>query len=398
MTKLQGGRGLSVSQAITSLAALNLLAIPLAKLLYAIPQGWAALGCFARIQEFLLEPPRSEKRKLPPAEIIPPESTSDQEGGELQPSEQSFPNKFGVGQGSFGWSDSKSQTVKVNVPLELGSGLTILVGPVGAGKSTFLKGLLGETPRLGSQVEVSSPEVAYCDQTPWMLSGSIRDNIVAGSELKFDPGWYATVCRACALDIDFRQMGEGDSTVVGSNGFKMSGGQKQRISIARGLYSRKKLAVLDDVLSGLDSVTEELVFKSVFSRDGLLRKIGAAVILATHSAKHLPHADLILILNQEGEIVEQGTFEQLNTTGSYIHDLQIKLEDESSNDGRDTDSRILETKPKSTTPVAAAAVDESRRHGDWVIYNYYARALGPVSLMFFALLVVGNSAFMATSR
>lgn len=56
-------------------------------------------------------------------------------------------------------------------------------------------------------------------------------------------------------------------------------------SIARAVYSRKKLAIFDDVLSGLDSVTEEPVFQRVFGRNGLLRRIGATAILATHSGK-----------------------------------------------------------------------------------------------------------------
>lgn len=56
-------------------------------------------------------------------------------------------------------------------------------------------------------------------------------------------------------------------------------------SVARAVYSRKKLVILDDVLSGLDSMTEEIVFKRVIGPNGLLRKIGASIILATHSGK-----------------------------------------------------------------------------------------------------------------
>lgn len=105
--------------------------------------------------------------------------------------------------------------------------LTIVAGPVGCGKSTFLKGLLGETPKISGHVYVPSSQIAYCDQTPWVINGSIRDNIIATTE--FDDIWYQRVIHACALDIDIRRMPEGDQTVVGSKGVKLSGGQKQRL-------------------------------------------------------------------------------------------------------------------------------------------------------------------------
>lgn len=147
---------------------------------------------------------------------------------ELHSIQQPLENKIVVNEGSFGWSDSSSHIVReVNTAIRLGSELTIIVGPVGCGKSTLLKGLLGETPSIGGRVEVSSSEIAYCDQTPWITNGSVRDNITAKSE--FDAVWYTAVCQACGLDIDLRQLPDGDSTVVGSKGVKLSGGQKQRI-------------------------------------------------------------------------------------------------------------------------------------------------------------------------
>lgn len=147
---IQGGNGLSVSQAITCLAALNLLAAPLGKLLYAIPQGWAALGCFGRIQAFMLEASRTEQRSFSSTRTI---ISSDLGQERFEPESVRKPpeNKITVTGGSFGWSDSTSYIVReVNTAINLGSELTILVGPVGCGKSTLLKGLLGETPRRDS--------------------------------------------------------------------------------------------------------------------------------------------------------------------------------------------------------------------------------------------------------
>lgn len=133
---LQGEIGLSVSQAITSLAALNLLSMPLATLLYAIPQGWAALGCFERNQQFLLQPSRIDQRTFAFIAATDTISPSDRERFELEEMDWVRENKIsvGVGVGTFGWSDVSPRVVKVDISIEISSGLTILVGPVGSGK------------------------------------------------------------------------------------------------------------------------------------------------------------------------------------------------------------------------------------------------------------------------
>ncbi|KAG6365767.1 hypothetical protein INS49_007378 [Diaporthe citri] len=400
LAQLQGQSGLSVSQAITSLAALNLLSAPLGTLLYSIPQGWAALGCFTRIQEFLILPSRTEKRGLPSSIGTNAGEAEGQGWTELQPIRGPAVDVISISPGCFGWSDSDSQVVEVKAPLHIRPGLTILVGPVGCGKSTLLKGLLGETPRSSCQISMPSSEIAYGDQSAWIMNGSILDNITAGVGSEFDAEWYKTVCHACALDIDFRQMPDGDSTVVGSKGVKMSGGQRQRISLARALYSRAKLFIFDDVLAGLDSVTEDLVFKRVFGREGLLRGLGATVVvLATHSVKHLPQADLILVLEQDGTLVQQGSFSELNATGRYVQDMKLRLgEETSSHDEDGAETQEASESRRAHVPPTMAVADESRKTGDWMIYKYYARALGPLGLVLFVGLVAGESVFRAMSN
>lgn len=396
MAQLQGESGLSVSQAITSLAALNLLSAPLGTLLFSIPQGWAALGCFTRIQEFLLLPSRAEHSSLATDIGKNANETAEQDWMELQSMRRTAVDGIAISTGCFGWSDSTSQVVKVKFPLQIYPGLTILVGPVGCGKSTLLKGILGETPQSSCQVSMPSSEIAYGDQSAWIMNGSVMDNITAGMGPEFDAEWYRTVCHACALDIDFRQLPDGDSTVVGSKGVKMSGGQRQRISLARVLYSRAKLVILDDVLAGLDSVTEDLVFRRVFGREGLLRGLGATVVLATHSVKQLPQADLILVLEQDGTLAQQGSFSELNVTGRYVQDMKLKLGEESSSHEEDgTGTQEAGESRRIQMPTTAAVADESRKTGDWMIYKYYARALGPLGLALFVVLVAGQSVFRA---
>ena len=395
---LQRENGLSVSQAITSLAAINLLSMPLSTLLYAIPQGWAALGCFQRIQQFLLQPSRTDQRIFPHVAATDTIAQSRQEWFELGEMAWARPNRITVSAGTFGWSDASPQVVKVDIPIELSSSLTILVGPVGSGKSTFLKGIVGETPKATSQVNISSIDIAYGDQSAWIMNGSIRDNIVAGTSSEFDEEWYTAICHACVLDVDFCQMPQGDFTLVGSKGVKMSGGQRQRISIARALYSRKRLAVFDDVLAGLDLVTERLVFQRVFGHGGLMRQIGTMVVLATHSVKNLPKADFILVLDKDGTLTKQGTLSELNTTGSYIHDVELRLEDDPSRQAHHSiDDGSHGEVERGAVSSAITDTNESRKTGDWLIYRYYACALGPLSLVLFIALVSGTSVLNAMS-
>lgn len=203
---------------------------------------------------------------------------------------------------SFGWGASTpaaGNQVSLSIPFMPDGFLAIVVGPVGCGKSTFLKALIGETPVLEGKMVVNSSDVAFCDQSSWLINGSVRDNIVAEASF-FDQDWYASVVDASALRTDLDQMPHGDRTMVGSKGVKLSGGQKQRIvsalplnlrrgpltllqAIARAVYSRKRIAVFDDVFSGLDKATEQAVFEGVFGPNGLLRRFGCTAILTTHS-------------------------------------------------------------------------------------------------------------------
>lgn len=132
----------------------------------------------------------------------------------------------------FGWKPSPQD--RSGITLTLGPSptgtLVIIVGSVGCGKSTLLKGLAGETPVLEGEFFIKYPDLAFCEQTPWLTNASIRDNVLGENSLsEFDAGWYSVVISACALDMDLKRMPAGDETLVGSKGAKLSGGQKQRI-------------------------------------------------------------------------------------------------------------------------------------------------------------------------
>ncbi|KAK6858071.1 multidrug resistance-associated protein [Apiospora arundinis] len=391
-------REMAVSRRYRRLHALNIGLVNM-------PSIFAGLALFATYAEFLNEESRVDSRSRLSMDT-PPDSPKEKEALQqitrISSGSHTRDPYIRVEKASFAWSGSDDTVVKgLETHIGADCNLTIIVGPVGCGKSTLLKGLLSETSRTDGVVSVCSPEIAYCDQTAWVINGSIRDNIVGNSE--FDESWYQSIIQGTALEVDLRQLPDGDSTIVGSKGIKLSGGQKARVSLARAIYARKSLALLDDILSGLDAVTEEHVFRKVFGRDGLFRRSGTMVILATHSVKRLPEANLILALNETGEIVEQGTFSELNVPGSYIHTLQVKLqkEEQENEEVTETDAGSVDEKTKEIVEVeekAEAEVDESRQIGDWTIYKYYGHALGPMALFIWIFFLGSGQTFVGLGQ
>jgi ATP-binding cassette, subfamily C (CFTR/MRP), member 1 len=175
-----------------------------------------ALPCLERIQDFLVLEKRTDHRTS--ARIGPIARMSTGECPALR-----------VECASFGWTKSAEETVLRDIDVSIpASTLTLVVGPIASGKSTFLKSLLGETYLHSGTVYVSDfEEIAYCDQDSWILNETIRQNIVAFSE--YSEGFYNSVVKACQLEEDLSQLPQGDLTNVGSQGISLSGGQKARV-------------------------------------------------------------------------------------------------------------------------------------------------------------------------
>ncbi|GAA5888678.1 hypothetical protein JCM16303_000890 [Sporobolomyces ruberrimus] len=162
---------------------------------------------------------------------------------------------------------------------------TIVAGDVGSGKSALLLALLGEMHVRSGQVEILTeggerPKVSYAAQSPWLQDTSIRNNILFGEA--FDEERYNDTVFACALENDIEGLPEGDETRCGEKGLSLSGGQKQRICLARAVYARSQLVLLDDVLSALDSGAVSHVVEHCLNGPLLSDR---TVVLVTHFVK-----------------------------------------------------------------------------------------------------------------
>lgn len=199
--------------------------------------------------------------------------------------------------------------------------LTMIIGLVGSGKTTLLHMLLGETRRNSGCIQVTFQDATHCSQRPRISNTALRQKIMRG--YNYDPAWYSEVVSYCCLKKDLEQLPEGDLTMAGSNGVGLGGDQQVRISLARAIYSKKKIMVMDDVLSGPDLPTEEAVFLSVFSLLGLLKQLNVTVILATNAVHRLPNADHIIVLSQKRTIAEQASFRLISSRSGYASKLDL---------------------------------------------------------------------------
>jgi ATP-binding cassette subfamily C (CFTR/MRP) protein 4 len=158
-------------------------------------------------------------------------------------------------------------------------------------QSSFLQVLLQELPIASGKCSISG-KIAYSCQDPWVFSGNVRQNILFGKMLEED--LYENIISACALESDFYQLPQGDSTLVGERGITLSGGQKARVNLARALYQEADLYLLDDPLSAVDSRVSRHIFEKCIKKylNGSLR------ILVTHQLQYLPQADHVIVMHK----------------------------------------------------------------------------------------------------
>jgi ATP-binding cassette subfamily C (CFTR/MRP) protein 1 len=283
---LQGIK-LKPMQSFTLLNIANSLRFPL----FSLPSNLKVLNeMFAavrRIQAFLLEP---ELTPLPEADHF---------GVEFD--DYTFTHRdLQVSEVLLGADEKKTDKVEhaasgpkftiKNLTLSLKKGeILAIIGSFGSGKSSILRAILGDMETVSGSIKVRG-SIAYVPQTPWIMHGTVRDNILFGKA--FDKAWYMRVVRACCLLADFRMLEEHDMTFLSEGGINLSGGQRQRIALARAVYAKADVYILDSVLSALDPITGRTVFRRVAR--GLLKD--SAIILVTHNLEVIPQCTRILCM------------------------------------------------------------------------------------------------------
>ncbi|XP_065040030.1 ABC transporter C family member 7-like isoform X4 [Musa acuminata AAA Group] len=219
-----------------------------------------------------------------------------------------------VSNGNFVWDPSSKTPTLKDLNFQVLKGTRVAVcGTVGSGKSSLLSCILGEVSKISGTVKLCGT-TAYVSQSPWIQSGSIRDNIIFGKEMDIDK--YDRVLEACSLKKDLEIMPNGDLTVIGERGINLSGGQKQRVQIARAIYHDADIYMFDDPFSAVDAHTGSHLFKECLL--GFLSS--KTVVYVTHQVEFLPSADLILVI-RDGRIVQAGKYNEIINSGTEFMEL-----------------------------------------------------------------------------
>ncbi|GAB2228243.1 hypothetical protein Droror1_Dr00010073 [Drosera rotundifolia] len=301
----------------------------------------------------------------------------------------------------FSWSvantteDNTLKLLDVSLTIPKAS-LVVVVGEVGSGKSSLLNAILGEMQKIGGWIHRNG-SVAYVPQVPWVLSGSIRENILFGKE--YNPTRYGDVIQACALDIDISRMQGEDMSFVGEKGANLSGGQRARLALARAMYQGADIYLLDDVLSAVDAHVARCIL-----HNGILGPLmkGQACLLCTHNIEAISSADMVVVMDK-GHVKFVGNPRDLTLSSYAAFSRVTSPPSQAEGEGSFSDSSepkygLLKVKDFTSLSEEAQEITdaEERKEGrvELTVYKTYAAFSG----WFIAGLVLLSAVLMQASR
>ncbi|KZT70050.1 P-loop containing nucleoside triphosphate hydrolase protein [Daedalea quercina L-15889] len=319
------GQVLTPSIAFTSISVFNELKFALNALPETFINTLQSLVSMRRIEKYLhgaevatVEPlgHQSQAITLQNATITWPQDRA--RGGSATPSAASTPKQ-------------KFVLLDLSIDFPLGE-LSLVCGKLGSGKSLLLLSLLGEADVLAGQLTCprSPPDsiasfagkvvpeeewvvqgiCAYVPQSAWLRNASIRENILF--DLPYVEKRYQKTLEVCALVSDFEILEDGDMAEIGERGVNLSGGQKARVSLARAVYSRASVLLLDDVLSAVDAHTAHHLYHECLKGDLMC---GRTIILVSHHVQLCaPGANYIVAL-ENGRVAFQGDRDAFRSSG-----------------------------------------------------------------------------------
>lgn len=225
----------------------------------------------------------------------------------------------------FSYSKDTPLIQDLNIDVKQGQNVAI-VGPTGAGKTTIVNLLMRFYDINGGKITIDGQDLSTLSrestrdlfgmvlQDTWLFHGTIAENVAYGKPDATRKEIIAA-CDKAYCDHFIRTLPEGYDTIVGDDTTNISGGQKQLLTIARAILAGRKLLILDEATSNVDTRTEILIQKAM---DNLMK--GKTCFVIAHRLSTIVDSDLILVLNH-GQIVEQGKHEELLAKKGFYYQI-----------------------------------------------------------------------------
>ncbi|EAT35435.1 AAEL012386-PA [Aedes aegypti] len=283
-------------------------------------------------------------------------------------------------------SENESNVGVTSISTTVESGrLCVVIGSVGAGKTSLLQVILGELEEDQGMLQINGT-ISYAAQEPWLFESSVRNNILFVEE--YDEQRYLEVVRICALERDLQSFPHGDQTIVGERGISLSGGQKARVNLARAIYKKSDIYLLDDPLSAVDTHVGKHIYEMCI-RKFLADKV---CVLVTHQLQYLNDVQHIILMSG-GQIDAQGPYREIKRT---MMDSILALTPEEPPEKEKFDFQEFTGHIEPTNLDQEKQIEEKESQGegsvDFSVYKTYVSAINSYGWIFFisALIVLAQ--------
>lgn len=234
---------------------------------------------------------------------------------------------------SFAYPEKPQERILTEVSLQVASGKFIgIAGPSGCGKSTLIKIVdkleqaqgdvyLGGTALDGLSRRALAEVVALVPQTPFLIADTVYRNICYGMTREVTLEEVKEAARKASIAADIEKLPGGYQFILSEGGTNLSGGQRQRIALARIFLRKPRILILDEATSALDNTSEKHTQAEI---EKMKDECGTTILSIAHRLTTLRNCDEIIVMDH-GEIVQRGTYAQLESTPGLFRDMALGI-------------------------------------------------------------------------